>query len=353
VAVKVQRPEMVLAVALDIYILRHVAELVRALVRRWTKNRTDHVLLLDTWARGTYGELDYEAEARNQQLFREEMDRRMRGRVYVPEVHWDLTTRHVLVSEWVEGPRLADCSPSMVRRLVPVGVECFLHQLLEMGRFHSDPHPGNLLVNGGRLVLIDFGLVAEIGRLSMEAMAKATVHLISADYEALFDDLVALELLPLDADRRQVLPPLRSVLHQGMRAGSDIRRRAKNFQGISDDLNTVFYELPFQVPDYFALITRALAVLEGLALVGDPEFDIFWAAYPFALSRARALLGNRRAAELLSEAAARAAQEMTAEERTSLWQKRSGVSGCLASGTATADGSWEKLGGLVTPAATG
>jgi len=315
VAVKVQRPDMLHSVALDIYILRHLARCVRYLIRCITNNRTDHVMLVDAWAKGTYSELDYVAESGNQQYFKQALGLRIGSRVYVPEVHTDITSRRVLVTEWVNGPRLADCSVDVVRDLVPVGVECFLAQLLDIGVFHSDPHPGNLLVSDGRLVLIDFGLVAEIDRSSMEWMALAAVHLISADYDTLFDDLVELGLLARDADRQQVLPPLQRVLEQGMRAGANIRRRAKNFKAISDDLNTVFYELPFQVPDYFALITRALAVLEGIALVGDPEFDIFWASYPYALSKAHALLGTRRTAGLLSAAAARAAQHLTAEER--------------------------------------
>ena len=65
-----------------------------------------------------------------------------------------LTTRRVLVSEWVEGPRLADCSPAVVRELVPIGVECFLCQLLDIGAFHSDPHPGNLLVIAIIIIII-------------------------------------------------------------------------------------------------------------------------------------------------------------------------------------------------------
>ena len=35
------------------------------------------------------------------------------------------------------------------------------------------------------------------------------------------------------------------------------------------------------VPDYFALITRAMIVLEGIAVTGDPDFDLFRAAYPY------------------------------------------------------------------------
>mmetsp|Transcript_9157 Transcript_9157/g.28072 ORF Transcript_9157/g.28072 Transcript_9157/m.28072 type:complete len:221 (+) Transcript_9157:379-1041(+) len=211
--------------------------------------------------------------------------------------------------------------------LVPVGVECFVAQLLDMGVFHADPHPGNLLVKDGCLVLIDFGLVAEIDKVSMDAIASSCIHLISADWQALFDDLIALQFLPPDADRDTILPPVQSVLQQGMRAGANIRRRAQNFQAISDDMNKLFFDLPFMVPAYFALITRALCVLEGIALVGNPEFDLFWSAYPYALARARALLGSRRTVELLTVAAAQAASQLTAEERYAVWQSgpRSGI----------------------------
>jgi len=320
VAVKVQRPGMACSVALDVYILRIIASWVRFAAHSLTKTRTDHVMLLDVWAEGTFGELDYEAEARHQERFRAELLKRMSGRVYVPEVSHELTTRHVLVTEWVPGPKLADCPHEVVRALIPIGVECFLAQLLDMGVFHSDPHPGNLLVNNGRLVLLDFGLVADVPHLSSQRLATLVVNLINADCEALLDDFIALGFLPVDIDRQRVLPPLKNVIEQGMKAGSDIKRRAKNFQAITDDLNDVFFRLPFEVPGYFALITRALAVLEGIALVGDPEFDMFWAAYPHALSRASATLGACRTAGLITAAAARKAQELTTAERASAWR---------------------------------
>lgn len=40
------------------------------------------------------------------------------------------------------------------------------------------------------------------------------------------------------------------------------------------------------VPPFFALVTRGLGLLEGIALVGDPTFDIFQASYPFAKRKA-------------------------------------------------------------------
>ena len=51
-----------------------------------------------------------------------------------------------------------------------------------MGFFHGDPHPGNLLVDGdGRLVLIDFGLCAEIDKFDSRALTATMVHLMRGD----------------------------------------------------------------------------------------------------------------------------------------------------------------------------
>jgi predicted unusual protein kinase regulating ubiquinone biosynthesis (AarF/ABC1/UbiB family) len=56
--------------------------------------------------------------------------------------------------EWVTGVKLTTLPPDEIRTLVGVGQEAFLVQLLEVGFFHGDPHPGNLLkVGGGCAVL--------------------------------------------------------------------------------------------------------------------------------------------------------------------------------------------------------
>ena len=47
--------------------------------------------------------------------------------------------------DWVTGVKLTGLPPEEIRRLVAAGQEAFLTQLLEVGFFHGDPHPGNLL----------------------------------------------------------------------------------------------------------------------------------------------------------------------------------------------------------------
>eukprot|EP00292_Cryptomonas_paramecium_P015478 CAMPEP_0113706564 /NCGR_PEP_ID=MMETSP0038_2-20120614/27803_1 /TAXON_ID=2898 /ORGANISM="Cryptomonas paramecium" /LENGTH=136 /DNA_ID=CAMNT_0000631787 /DNA_START=513 /DNA_END=920 /DNA_ORIENTATION=+ /assembly_acc=CAM_ASM_000170 len=117
------------------------------------------VALVDAFAAAACQELDYINEADNLERFRRDVVPRCGG----PAVLSEYSSRRVLAMEWVEGRRLVDCEPEVIARLTPVGVECFLTQLLELGFFHADPHPGNLLVTpDGRLALLDFGLCAVV-----------------------------------------------------------------------------------------------------------------------------------------------------------------------------------------------
>ena len=45
-------------------------------------------------------------------------------------------------TERIDGYPLARAPPEQIRELIPVGVELFLCQLLDVGSFHADPHPG-------------------------------------------------------------------------------------------------------------------------------------------------------------------------------------------------------------------
>mmetsp|Transcript_40096 Transcript_40096/g.84091 ORF Transcript_40096/g.84091 Transcript_40096/m.84091 type:complete len:595 (+) Transcript_40096:67-1851(+) len=342
VALKVQRPDMVRAVSRDLYLLRRYMAAVE-----WFKEKVltgllgaaergaFDVNLLDTFAGASFLELDYRHEAANMQRFTDTLLPMLNGKVYIPKCHHDLTTRKVLVSEWIEGEQLAKSSASTINALIPIGVDCFLAQLLVVGYFHSDPHPGNLLVDAaGRLVLIDFGLCAEIDAFDSRALTSALVHLMRGDVAALVEDAVALRFLPRDVDRAELLPPLTHIFNKGKLAAeqhlagagavgaaggvagggvaaerggesrANVATRRAQFSAISRELNQIFFNFPFSVPEYFALITRALIVLEGIALTGDKDFDLFSASYPLALRHAARLFGPKQLATMLGEARA-------------------------------------------------
>ena len=180
VALKVQRPDMLRSVTRDMFLIRQYFLCVEAakgfMMRHFPSilapRKQFDVPLFDAFASASLRELDYLHEGEHQEYFARELGSRMGDAVYVPKVYWQATSNKVLCTEWIDGTPLAKSSPAEIKRLVPVGVECFLVQLLELGFFHADPHAGNLFVENEvsidsvsgkpRLVLIDFGLVASI-----------------------------------------------------------------------------------------------------------------------------------------------------------------------------------------------
>jgi len=333
VGLKVQRPDMHHYVLRDIYIMRHISRMIQWVKTTISNQRPYDVALLDTFAGATLKELDYINEAANQTRCKLELEPRLKNQIYVPKVFDKFTTRKVLVSEWIEGEQLAKSSPDVIRRLIPVGVECFLIQLLETGFFHADPHPGNLLVNqAGQLALIDFGLMADVPIQDTKSMTMTIVHLMQGDVPGLVEDAVQLGFLPQDVDRSSLTPVLQKIFDDAQIAVTNqikdgaklqfkaVQSRRKQFWAVSFDLNKIFYLYPFLVPDYFALITRAMIVLEGIAVTGDPEFDLFRAAYPYSLRRAVNLFGYTGIKQIATEAASRM-MEMGLEKESAVIMK--------------------------------
>lgn len=278
VAIKVQRPDMLRKVSLDLYCMKRVAIFAGRVQSSLTAAKTDYLSLLLQWAKGTYKELDYENEAANSRKFASLVQARLPD-VYVPAVYDEYTSRKVLTMEWIDGVKLADCEPDQINALVAKGMECFLFQLLSAGFFHADPHQGNLMrLKNGQLCVIDFGLMADIEKEEMDAMVSAIVHLANRDWPRVIEDFIALKFLPKDVDTSQVEPVIGAILDQALEGGG---AKSINFQSLSDELAAVTFDFPFSIPPAFALLLRALSVLEGIALVGDPEFKLIMESFPF------------------------------------------------------------------------
>ncbi|MFT9231260.1 MAG: AarF/UbiB family protein, partial [Bifidobacterium sp.] len=58
-------------------------------------------------------------------------------------------------------------------------------QILDEGFFHADPHPGNIIIKGGRIVLIDLGMTGRIGKSSRSALREMIFAVAKRDSPAL------------------------------------------------------------------------------------------------------------------------------------------------------------------------
>ncbi|GJN35067.1 hypothetical protein PR202_gb23800 [Eleusine coracana subsp. coracana] len=217
--------------------------------------------------------MDYKAEAKNGLKFRE-LYGKFRD-VMVPEMYLEQTRRRVLIMEWIEGEKLSEVRDQY---LVEVGVYCSLSQLLEYGFYHADPHPGNLLRTvDGKLAYLDFGMMGEFRQELRDGFIEACLHLVNRDFDALAKDFITLGLLPPTAQKGEVTKALTGVFENAVNKGV----QNISFGDLSGNLGRTMYKFKFQIPSYFSLVIRSLAVLEGIAVSFNPEYKVLGSSYPW------------------------------------------------------------------------
>lgn len=108
--------------------------------------------------------------------------------MYVPAVVTALSRRRVLVSEWVEGRRFAeimDLDQGERDRVGEIVVRFFLGSMDWIGRFNTDPHPGNYLLMGdGRMGFLDFGNTVEVSSEVLKSMNAALGAALEGDADS-------------------------------------------------------------------------------------------------------------------------------------------------------------------------
>lgn len=218
VAVKVQRPKVLSQVSLDLYVARLLAIYVFPKIQ---KTKTDYEALIDNYAVRFFQEMDYEQEAKNGVLFKEQMSS-IEG-VVVPRYYEDLTTRKILVSEWISGEKLSESSAPDVRELCNTLLNVYLVQLLDTGFLHADPHPGNLIrTPEGKICIIDFGLMTNITKLQRDNLVEYIANLTTMNWKGVAYSLKALGFIDEnspDPVELGLVEPLEAIFSQIVQGG--------------------------------------------------------------------------------------------------------------------------------------
>lgn len=159
VAVKVQYPAIEDAIRAD---LRNVALMDRLLTTLFPQQ--DKGALSAELEERLLEECDYTVEADNQEAFARMLA--SERQILVPRVHRTLSTKRILVSDFVPGESFADFKRNATQaeknRAGELLFQVAWSSILSHGAFNADPHPGNYLFQRDgelRVALLDFGCV--------------------------------------------------------------------------------------------------------------------------------------------------------------------------------------------------
>jgi len=287
VALKVQRPDIMNQIALDMFLIREIAA---PFLRRTFNLNTDLVGVTDTWGIGFVDELDYQEEAANGKFFTESIQNTPLGNVvFAPSVVDEYSTEKVLTSEWIVGERLDKSSKSDVTILCSIAMNSYLTMMLETGVLHCDPHPGNLLrTEDGRLCILDWGMVTRLDKDLQVTLIEHMAHLTSADYAEIPQDLLLLGFIPESKadliNDSGIVETLADIYGAWTEGGGVAKINVPKVVSQLQDLTATKGNL-FQIPPYFAYIAKSFSVLEGIGLSNDEDYSIINECLPYVSKR--------------------------------------------------------------------
>lgn len=270
VVVKVQRPGVRTRVALDLDVLD---ELIGFLDEHSDSvHRLAPMDVLKQFRRALLDELDYRLEAANLRRLRKIVaDRPL---LVVPESFDDYTSSKVLTMQDMRGRKVTDVGPlgPLENDLAPLASElvaAYLDQILVEGFFHSDPHPGNiLLTSDGRLALIDLGQVARLGAHTRAQLAQVLLALSEGGPEDMAQAVLRISTRTPSFNEGEFVGAVVDLMDRALGAEDQHIEAGK----LLLDMNRICAEMGLRPAPEMALVGKALLSLDQVARALDPRF---------------------------------------------------------------------------------
>ena len=309
VVVKIQRPGIGMIVDVDLSALRRVAGWLSHV--RIVSDRVDMPALVEEFAFTSLEEIDYLHEAASAERFAQDFEDD--PRVSVPELVWERTTRRVLTLQDVTAIKINDVDGLRAAGIDPSEVATefaavMFDQLFLAGYFHADPHPGNIFVTplsghgvlgtdgtrAWKFTFIDFGMMGEVPKALRQGLRKLVIAAASRDGKGMVDGIREVGVLLPSADTAELERAMTKLFARfgGMGFAELQEVDPREFRAFAVEFGDLVRSLPFQLPENFLLIVRAMSLTSGMCSSLDPTFNIWDAVEPYSTKLIRAEGGN-------------------------------------------------------------
>ena len=274
VVVKIQRPDIAIIMERDLAALARLADLAERRTPLGRGIRSGEVLA--HFAQSLRAELDFELEANAMTDMAAVLD--PRSGVRIPKVYRELCSSRLLVQERFEGFTAADTNELAAsvfdrRSLAATLLRSAMEQILQLGFFHADPHPGNVFILAdGTLGLIDFGAVGRLDPIEQAAVVDMLAGLVGRDVGLLRDGIERVAEMSGEASADRLERAIARLMTENMRPTGIVEPRAL------EKLMPILAEFGIRLPGEIVLLARTLVTLDGTVAVISPGMSVASAA---------------------------------------------------------------------------
>ena len=300
VVVKIQRPNIAAIIEVDLRALRQIARWLSRV--RLVSDRVDLPALTEEFARTSVDEIDYLHEAANSERFAENFAGD--ARVAAPTVIWERSSRRVLTLQDVTAIKINDVAALHAAGIDPAEVAqrfaaVMFDQLFVHGFFHADPHPGNIFVTPGSdgewaFTFVDFGMMGEVPEGLRRGLRHLLIAAASRNGKGMVDGIREVGVLLPTADTVELERAMTKLFSRfgGMGFAELAEVDPREFRAFANEFSDLVRTLPFQLPENFILIIRAMSLTSGECSSLDPSFNIWDAVEPYSAQLIRDEGGN-------------------------------------------------------------
>jgi ubiquinone biosynthesis protein len=275
VVVKIQRPAIRSMIESDLDILYLLARLIENNIPE-TKMYSP-VGIVEEFDKAIHRELDYTIEAQNMIRFRYNFAHDKT--VYIPKVYLELSTRNVLVTEYIHGTKISEITRTLEEKkaIARNGFRSVLKQIFIDGFFHGDPHPGNLFVlDNNAIAFLDFGMTGRLDQEMKDELADLLVAVINRNIGQIAHILANLGEHPATLNMRDFRRDVAEILDHYY----GVPLQQIELGQVTREMVDVALKHQVKIPPDYTLMIKALLTIETIGKQLDPELNAIEEAKP-------------------------------------------------------------------------
>lgn len=292
VAVKIQRPDIAKVIELDLAILRDFAKFIERHAPDLASLNPSGIV--EEFSATLLLELDFHNEAVNAERFAQQFA--ANPWIQVPRIFREFSTSKVLCMEFIEGSWIDDLQglEAMGVRIPELAqhvAELIYEQIFDHGFFHADPHPGNIRVlPGGVVVMLDYGMMGTFS----PAFRSAVAHLVAGLAEKNLQQ-VMLSILSM-SEEGYTAHPARMLADVEKFTEAHLNRplRDINLGVVLNRLLEMLRHNRLRMKGSFYLAVKALTQVEAIGRLLAPEMNFVMVGEPYAARLLREKYGPAR-----------------------------------------------------------
>jgi ubiquinone biosynthesis protein len=170
-------------------------------------------------------------------------------------------------------------------RIALYSARIIIKEVLEDGFFHADPHPGNYMVLSEEVIgAMDFGMVGYLRDRDRLDLIRLYLVAVALDADGIVDQLIRMGAAGAEVDRTELARDIGRLLNKY----SGLPLKEIRAGEVLEEMMPIAFQHRLRLPSDLWLLGKTLAMLEGIGLQLDPDFDVFSVAKPFV----RRLLWN-------------------------------------------------------------